>query len=176
MFRVVHHPPRTSRRKAEDRRNIRPLHDRPDFRLWQSMALSLVRTELEGKTVLQVLSALEAGGAELGTLDISAALRDAGARVLVASSGGRMAAGLGADHVRLPVDTKNPIGLWRNSGRLETLIAREGVGLVHAHSRAPAWSARVAARRRGGAIRYDRPRCLQLRERRQTRLQPHQGA
>ena len=76
------------------------------------MALSLVRTELEGKTVLQVLSALEAGGAELGTLDISAALRDAGARVLVASSGGRMAAGLGADHVRLPVDTKNPIGLW----------------------------------------------------------------
>ena len=57
------------------------------------MALSLVRTELEGKTVLQVLSALEAGGAELGTLDISAALRDAGARVLVASSGGRMAAG-----------------------------------------------------------------------------------
>ena len=140
------------------------------------MALSLVRTELEGKTVLQVLSALEAGGAELGTLDISAALRDAGARVLVASSGGRMAAGLGADHVRLPVDTKNPIGLWRNSGRLETLIAREGVGLVHAHSRAPAWSARVAARRRGGAIRYDRPRCLQLRERRQTRLQPHQGS
>ena len=51
------------------------------------MALSLVRTELEGKTVLQVLSALEAGGAELGTLDISAPLRDAGAPVLVASSG-----------------------------------------------------------------------------------------
>ena len=111
------------------------------------MESSRAGTELQGKTVLQVLPALEAGGAELGTLDVAAALRGAGARVLVASSGGRMAAGLGADHVRLPVDTKNPIGLWRNSGRLETLIAREGVSLVHAHSRAPAWSARAAARR-----------------------------
>ncbi len=104
---------------------------------------------LQGRTVLQVLPALEAGGAELGTLDISAALRGAGARVLVASSGGRLAAGLGADHVCLPVNTKNPVGLWRNAGRLEALIAREGVSLVHAHSRAPAWSARAAARRAG---------------------------
>lgn len=114
------------------------------------MASSRIGTELEGKTALQVLPALEAGGAELGTLDIASALRDAGARVLVASSGGRMAAGLGADHVRLPVDTKNPIGLRRNSGRLGTLVAREGVDLVHAHSRAPAWSARATARRAGG--------------------------
>ncbi len=113
------------------------------------MESSRVGTELQGKTVLQMLPALEAGGAELGTLDVAAALRGAGARVLVISSGGRMAAGLGADHIRLPVDTKNPIGLWRNSGRLETLIAREGVSLVHAHSRAPAWSARAAARRAG---------------------------
>ena len=102
------------------------------------MASSRVGTELGGKTVLQVLPALEAGGAELGTLDISSALRDVGVRVLVALSGGRMAAGLGADHVRLPVDTKTPIGLWRNSGRLGTLIAQERVDLVHAHSGAPA--------------------------------------
>lgn len=113
------------------------------------MTSSRAGNGLEGKTVLQVLPALEAGGAELSTLDISAALRDAGARVLVASSGGRLAAGLGANHVRLPVDTKNPVRLWRNSGRLEALIAREGVSLVHAHSRAPAWSARAAARRAG---------------------------
>ena len=113
------------------------------------MTPSRIGTGLEGRTVLQVLPALEAGGAELGTLDIAAALRGAGARVLVASSGGRLAAGLGADHVRLPVDTKNPVGLWRNSGRLGALIAREGVSLVHAHSRAPAWSARAAARRAG---------------------------
>ncbi len=99
--------------------------------------------------MLNVLPALEAGGAELSTLEIAAALRDAGARVLVVSSGGRLAAGLGAAHVCLPADTRNPIGLWRNSARLRALIAREVVDLVHAHSPAPAWSAWVAARRAG---------------------------
>ena len=116
------------------------------------MASSPAGAPLEGKTVLQVLPALEAGGAERGALEIAAALRDVGARALVASSGGRMAASLGADHVRLPVDTKNPYALWRNSTRLGRLIARERVDLVHAHSRAPAWSARSAARHAGIAL------------------------
>ena len=106
-------------------------------------------TPLTGKTVLQVLPALEAGGVERGTLEIAAALREAGARALVVSSGGRMAAGLGADHIPLPVHTKNPLGLWRNAAGLKALIEREGVDLVHARSRAPAWSARSAARRAG---------------------------
>ena len=106
-------------------------------------------TPLKGKTVLQVLPALEAGGVERGTLEIAAALREAGARALVVSSGGRMAAGLGADHICLRVHTKNPLGLWRNAAGLKALIEREGVDLVHARSRAPAWSARAAARRAG---------------------------
>ena len=117
-----------------------------------SMDASISDSALEGKTVLHVLPALEAGGAELGTLEIAAALREAGARAVVASSGGRLAASLGADHVRLPVDSKNPLTMWRNSARLKALIAREGVDLVHAHSRAPAWSARSAARRAGVAF------------------------
>ena len=99
--------------------------------------------------MLNVLPALEAGGDGFSTLEIAAALRDAGARVLVVSSGGRLAAGLGAAHVCLPASTKNPIGLWRNSAWLRALIAREGVDFVHAHSPAPAWSAWVAARRAG---------------------------
>ena len=113
------------------------------------MATSLPEVRLKNKTVLNVLPALEAGCAAFSTLDIVAALRDAGARVLVVSSGGRLAAGLGAAHVCLPTNTKNPIGLWRNSARLRALIAREGVDLVHAHSPAPAWSALLAARRAG---------------------------
>ena len=105
---------------------------------------------LQGKTILHVLPAMQGGGAEQNVLEIAAALRDAGARALVASAGGRMAASLGeGDHVRLPLDTKNPAALWRNSTRLSALIAEEGVDLVHAHSRAPAWSAHFAARRRG---------------------------
>ena len=114
-----------------------------------TMCSSAAPGNLEGKTVLQVLPALEAGGVERGTLEIAAALRDAGARALVVSAGGRMAAELGTEHFPLPVDTKNPIGLWRNVAKLETLIERVGVDLIHARSRAPAWSARAAARRAG---------------------------
>ncbi len=114
-----------------------------------AMPPSPAEIRIKGKTVLQVLPALEAGGVERGALEIAAALREAGARPLVVSSGGRMAAGLGADHIALPVHTKNPAGLWRNAGRLKELIEREGVDLVHARSRAPAWSARSAARRAG---------------------------
>lgn len=101
---------------------------------------------LEGKTILQVLPALQAGGAELNTLEIAGALRDVGARALVASAGGDMTASLGEDHVRLPVDTKNPVALLRNAARLSALIAEQSVDMVHAHSRAPAWSAYLAAR------------------------------
>ena len=98
-------------------------------------------------TILHVLPALDAGGVELNTLEIVAAQRDAGAEVLVASSGGRLATDLGDSHVSLPVNSKSPIELWRNSIRLGDLIAGRGVDLVHAHSRAPAWSAWAAARR-----------------------------
>jgi len=113
------------------------------------MPPSAARSRLAGKTVLQVLPALEAGGVERGALEIAAALREAGARAPVVSAGGRMAAGLGADHIPLPVHTKNPLGIWRNAARLKALIEREGVDLIHARSRAPAWSARAAARRAG---------------------------
>lgn len=112
-----------------------------------AMPPSPAEIRIKGKTILQVLPALEAGGVERGTLEIAAALREAGARALIVSSGGRMAAGLGADHISLPVHTKNPLGLWRNAARLKELIEHEGVALVHARSRAPAWSARSAARR-----------------------------
>jgi len=52
----------------------------------------------------------------------------------------------GALHVTLPVDSKNPLVMRRNVGRLADLIRAEKVGIVHARSRAPAWSARAAAR------------------------------
>lgn len=77
---------------------------------------------LKGKTILQVLPALEAGGVQRGALETAAAIREAGARALVVSSGGRMAASLGADHIALPVHTKNPFGLRRNAAHLQELI------------------------------------------------------
>ncbi|MCU0889720.1 MAG: glycosyltransferase family 4 protein [Rubritepida sp.] len=105
-----------------------------------------------GLTLLQVLPALEAGGVERGTLEIAEAQVAAGHRALVASAGGRLVPeleALGARHVTLPLATKSPLGIWRNAGALEALIRDEGVALVHARSRAPAWSALWAARRAG---------------------------
>ena len=105
---------------------------------------------LAGRTVLQVIPALGTGGAEQTTVDIAAALVRAGARALVASEGGRLSADLnaaGGEWIRFPAATKNPYRIWRNGAALANLIRTEGVDLVHARSRAPAWSALIAARR-----------------------------
>lgn len=105
-----------------------------------------------GLTVLQVLPRLETGGVERGTVDVAAAIVAAGGRAIVASAGGRMEAELkraGAEHVAMPVDRKTPGRILHNAGRLAALIRREKVDIVHARSRAPAWSARMAARRTG---------------------------
>ena len=99
-------------------------------------------------TLLQVVPELETGGAEQTTLDVARAVIDAGGRALVATRGGRMTARLEADGARLaqmPVQSKNPLVMLGNAARLVDLIRREKVSLVHARSRAPAFSALWAA-------------------------------
>jgi glycosyltransferase involved in cell wall biosynthesis len=103
-------------------------------------------------TVLQVLPALDTGGVEQGTVEIADALGAAGWGALVASAGGRLVPRVeasGARHALLPLKAKDPVTLLRNAGRLADLARAEGVSLVHARSRAPAWSALLAARRLG---------------------------
>ncbi|MGX9966025.1 glycosyltransferase family 4 protein [Roseomonas sp. F4] len=105
--------------------------------------------------VLQVLPALASGGVERGTIEIAEAIRDAGLRPIVASAGGALVAELerlGVTHVTLPLATKSPLGLWRNAAALTALAQAEGVRIIHARSRAPAWSALLAARRSGAAF------------------------
>lgn len=102
--------------------------------------------------ILQVLPALDAGGVERGTLEIAEAIQEAGWRALVASAGGRLVPALeatGARHITLPLATKSPIGIWRNAAALTELVRAEQVSILHARSRAPAWSAWLAARRTG---------------------------
>jgi glycosyltransferase involved in cell wall biosynthesis len=103
--------------------------------------------------ILQVLPALVSGGVERGTVEIAEAILGAGFRALVASSGGTLVAELerlGAGHVTLPLATKSPLGMLRNAAALAALVRAEEVAIIHARSRAPAWSALLAARR-GGA-------------------------
>ncbi len=104
-------------------------------------------------TVLQVLPALgEQGGVERGTVDVAAAIVAAGGRAVVVSAGGPrvpVLTRLGAKHVTMPAGSKNPWVIFRNSRRLAKLIRRGRIDLVHARSRAPAWSAFMAAERCG---------------------------
>ncbi len=102
--------------------------------------------------VLQVLPALASGGVERGTVDIARALVDAGWGAVVASGGGplvRFLDRIGVHHATLPLASKNPLTVYRNIARLAEIIERHNVDIVHARSRAPAWSALAAARRTG---------------------------
>jgi glycosyltransferase involved in cell wall biosynthesis len=102
--------------------------------------------------ILQVIPELDAGGAERTTLEVAQAVVAAGGRALVASRGGRLEdelKALGGELIRLDMKTKNPVSIWRNAHRLADIAKAEGIEIIHARSRAPAWSAKWAARRAG---------------------------
>jgi len=109
-------------------------------------------TPTPGPVILQVLPALETGGVERGTVEITAAIARAGGTPLVASAGGRLAASVeraGGRNILLPLVGRSPWQIWRNAAKLTDIIRRENVALVHARSRGPAWSAWIACQRTG---------------------------
>lgn len=102
--------------------------------------------------ILQVIPNLDTGGAERTTIEIAEALTRDGHTALVASEGGAMEgelAAAGGELIRLPLSSKSPLTIWKNADRLAAIIRERGVDLVHARSRAPAWSALRAARKAG---------------------------
>ena len=107
---------------------------------------------LQPFTLLQVAPALDVGGVEQTTLDVARAVVQAGGRALVASAGGRLEGELaarGGELVRLPMASKNPLTVYRNGRALAHLVRERQVCLIHARSRAPAYSAWLAARSAG---------------------------
>ena len=106
----------------------------------------------EELVVLQVLPELNQGGVELGTIEIASELQKRGIKNFVASEGGRMEGALErlkVKHFTLPLKTKNIFKMWLNSLRLAKIIKNNGITIVHARSRAPAWSAYWAAKKCG---------------------------
>ncbi len=94
--------------------------------------------------IMQIIPELGAGGAEQGCIDVASAITKAGAQAIIVSNGGYRVSELqriGAKHIDMPVHSKNPVVMWQNIKRLKKLIKRYNVGIVHARSRAPAWSA-----------------------------------
>ena len=99
-------------------------------------------------TILQVIPELSAGGAERTTIEIAEAVAAEGGAALVASAGGRLEGELkavGGELIRMDLASKNPVAILANAGRLTHLARERGVQLIHARSRAPAWSALKAA-------------------------------
>ncbi len=100
--------------------------------------------------ILQIIPELKTGGAEKSVVEMTAAIVAAGGESFVVCEGGALAdevTALGGQIVLMPVASKNPVTIWRNSRRIGALIGAEGIDLVHARSRAPAWSGLWAARR-----------------------------
>jgi glycosyltransferase involved in cell wall biosynthesis len=100
--------------------------------------------------ILQLIPDLETGGAERTTLDVAEAVVAEGGEAHVWSTGGRMADELGALGGQLhtaDAGTKNPLSvLVANPAALSAIIKQQKIDLVHARSRAPAWSGLIAAR------------------------------
>ena len=97
-------------------------------------------------TVLQLVPALHAGGAERSTLEIGQALVAAGHRSIVVSAGGRMVPELeaqGSRHVTLDLGRKSPLTFARIP-KLRRLLRELRPDIVHARSRLPAWIAYLA--------------------------------
>jgi len=97
-------------------------------------------------TILQILPALNQGGVERGTVQIDNAIMQAGWHSIVVSSGGKMVQQIKGRHITMPVASKNPFKILSNALRLRRIIKQQKVDIVHARSRAPAWSAKLACK------------------------------
>jgi glycosyltransferase involved in cell wall biosynthesis len=100
-------------------------------------------------TVLVVVPTLQAGAAEMGAVDVVRILTAAGHRAIVMSSGGRLEpriAAAGGEFIRADVASKNPAVMARNAARISRIVRTRKCDIIHAHGRAPAWSALVAAK------------------------------
>ena len=101
---------------------------------------------------MQIIPDLDTGGAELSAIEISGAITVAGGRSIVLSRGGRLEGDLaaaGGQLIRFPAATKNPVRILANALEIARLVKEQGADLIHARSRAPAWSALIAAKRAG---------------------------
>ena len=99
--------------------------------------------------VLQVIPKLGYGGAETGCYDIAHYLPENNCRSFIVTSGGELTKFIDKEKVkliRLPVHSKNPLLIFLNSIILIGIILFFNISIVHARSRAPAWSCLLATK------------------------------
>lgn len=99
--------------------------------------------------ILQLLPALGDGGVERGTVEMAGYLTRQGIENWVASAGGALLPALqatGARHIMLDAGRKSPVAILKNARKLAHIIDENGIDIVHARSRAPAWAGFLACR------------------------------
>ena len=102
--------------------------------------------------VLQVIPKLGYGGAETGCYDIAHYLPENNCESFIVTSGGELTKFIDKKKVkliRLPVHSKNPILILLNTIILIGIILFYNISIIHARSRAPAWSCLVASKLTG---------------------------
>lgn len=100
-------------------------------------------------TVLIAAPTIEIGAADEGAVELAEMLSAAGHHPIVVSGGGRLEQRLlnaCVEFVRLDISRRDPVALARNAANLLRLARRRRCDVIHAHGRAAAWSALVAAR------------------------------
>ena len=93
--------------------------------------------------VLQVIPRLGYGGAETGCYDIAHYLPEKNCKSYIITSGGPLIKYIKKEKVkifRLPVQSKNPALMIFNSFVITLIVLIYNINIVHARSRAPAWS------------------------------------
>ena len=99
--------------------------------------------------VLQVIPKLGFGGAETGCYDIAHYLPENNCQSFIVTSGGELTKFIDKKKVkliRLPVHSKNPLLILINAIILVCIILFFNISIVHARSRAPAWSCLIASK------------------------------
>ena len=99
--------------------------------------------------VLQVIPKLGYGGAETGCYDIAHYLPENNCKSFIVTSGGELLKFVDKEKVkiyRLPVQSKNPLLIFINSIIIIGIILFNNISIVHARSRAPAWSCLFASK------------------------------
>ena len=99
--------------------------------------------------VLQVIPKLGYGGAETGCYDLAHYLNEVGCKSYIITSGGELIKYIDKKKVtliKLPVHSKNPLLILVNSIIISFIILFLNISIVHARSRAPAWSCYFATR------------------------------
>jgi len=99
--------------------------------------------------VLQVIPKLDYGGAETGCYDLAHFLPEQDCKSFIVTSGGVLLKFIKKEKVkviRLPVQSKNPILILFNAIIISLIILIYNINIVHARSRAPAWSCLIATK------------------------------